>query len=64
MVRINGEWQDLAGKSLAAFLAESAYDLGCIAVERNGEIIPKSRYAETVLEEGDAVEIVGFVGGG
>jgi sulfur carrier protein len=35
-----------------------------IAVERNGEIVPKSRYADTTLAEGDHLEIVGAVGGG
>ncbi len=35
-----------------------------IAVERNGEIVPKSRYAETMLVDGDTLEIVGAVGGG
>ena len=35
-----------------------------IAVERNGEIVPKSRYAETAIVAGDRLEIVGAVGGG
>jgi sulfur carrier protein len=35
-----------------------------VAVERNGEIVPRSRYAETQLSEGDALEIVVAVGGG
>ena len=35
-----------------------------IAVERNGEIVPKARYGETVLAEGDSVEVVSFMGGG
>jgi thiamine biosynthesis protein ThiS len=35
-----------------------------IAVERNGEIVPRSRYGETPVEEGDRFEIVGAVGGG
>ena len=35
-----------------------------IAVERNGEIVPKSRHAEVVLAAGDKLEIVGAVGGG
>jgi sulfur carrier protein len=35
-----------------------------IAVERNGEIVPRSRYADTPVEGGDRVEIVGAVGGG
>lgn len=35
-----------------------------VAVERNGEIVPRSRYAATALADGDALEIVVAVGGG
>jgi sulfur carrier protein len=35
-----------------------------IAVERNGEIVPKSRYAEVRLEAGDRLEVIAAVGGG
>jgi sulfur carrier protein len=35
-----------------------------IAVEKNGVIVPRSRYAETPLADGDRLEIVGAVGGG
>lgn len=35
-----------------------------IAVERNGEIVPKSRYADTAVAPGDRLEIVAAVGGG
>ena len=35
-----------------------------IAVERNGEIVPRSRYASTPISRGDRLEIVGAVGGG
>jgi sulfur carrier protein len=35
-----------------------------IAVERNGEIVPRSRYADTRVADGDRLEIVGAVGGG
>ena len=35
-----------------------------IAVEKNGEIIPRSSYADTRLADGDALEIVVAVGGG
>ena len=34
------------------------------AVERNGDIVPKAQYDETVLKDGDSVEVVSFVGGG
>lgn len=35
-----------------------------IAVERNGEIVPKSHHADTVLADGDRIEIITAVGGG
>jgi sulfur carrier protein len=35
-----------------------------IAVERNGEIVPKSRYRETAVAAGDRLEVVAAVGGG
>jgi len=35
-----------------------------IAVERNGQVVPKARYDAEVLSEGDRLEIVHFVGGG
>ena len=35
-----------------------------IAVEKNGEIVPRSRYATTTIARGDRLEIVGAVGGG
>jgi len=35
-----------------------------LAIERNGEIVPKSTFAEVPLQTGDKLEIVGAVGGG
>ena len=64
MVRINGEELDIAGKTLAEYLATTSYDPKRIAVERNGDIVPKVQYGETILTDGDSVEIVSFVGGG
>ncbi len=34
------------------------------AVERNGDIVPKAKYEEAMLEDGDSIEVVSFVGGG
>lgn len=64
MVKLNGTSLDIAGKTIADYLAETDYDPKRIAVERNGDIVPKARYGETVLLDGDSVEIVRFVGGG
>jgi sulfur carrier protein len=35
-----------------------------IAIERNGQIVPKSKHSETVLVDGDKIEVVAAVGGG
>lgn len=64
MVKINGESLDIAGKTIAEYLATTNYDLKRIAVERNGDIVPKAQYNVTVLVDGDSVEVVSFVGGG
>jgi len=64
MVKINGENLEIAGKTISEYLAATSYDLKRIAVERNGEIVPKATYEITVLEDGDTVEVVSFVGGG
>ncbi len=64
MVRINGEDADAAGISLAEYLKSRDYDARRVAAELNGEIVPKDRYGDAFLKDGDVLEIVGFVGGG
>lgn len=64
MVRINGTDQNVAGMTVMEYLAATDFDPKRIAVERNGEIVFKSQYAQVVLCDGDTVEIVSFVGGG
>lgn len=64
MVNINGEALEIAGTTLAQWLESAGYDSGRIAVERNGAIVPRGCYAQTLLEDGDCLEVVRFVGGG
>lgn len=64
MITVNGEELNLSGKTLGEYLFDTKYDKMRIAVERNGDIVPKSKYDETLLCDGDVVEIVSFVGGG
>lgn len=64
MVKINGLEFDTAGKTLAEYLLTTDYDSKRIAVERNGEIVPKAQYDETILQDDDVLEVVSFVGGG
>ena len=62
---VNGEPRSIApGASVARLIEELALTGKRIAVERNGEIVPRSRYGETELAEGDQLEIVVAVGGG
>lgn len=64
MVKINGEELAIAGRTVAEYLAENGYDTKRVAVELNGDILPKAQYDSTVLQDGDIVEVVSFVGGG
>lgn len=65
MIQINGKAApDAAGLTISAYLAWVGYDAARVAVERGGQIVPRARYGETVLADGDIIEIVHFVGGG
>lgn len=62
---VNGELKQLPDPTHIAQLLEVMTLTGKkLAVERNGEIVPRSRYAETPLRDGDQLEIVVAVGGG
>jgi sulfur carrier protein len=50
--------------NVAQLLEQLALKGKRIAVERNGEIVPRSRFAEEILSDGDKLEIVVAVGGG
>ena len=62
---VNGEkaaWED--GLTVGRLLKTRNYQTDRVAVEKNGEIVPKKNYpTEKILEE-DRIEIVSFVGGG
>ena len=64
-IMVNGEARAIAaGMTVAALLQALELAGGRIAVERNREIVPRSRFGEECLHEGDCLEIVHFVGGG
>jgi thiamine biosynthesis protein ThiS len=64
-VTVNGQTRALgAGATVAALLAAIGLDTRKVAVERNETIVPRSAYADTRLADGDALEIVHFIGGG
>ncbi|MFZ2854443.1 MAG: sulfur carrier protein ThiS [Rhodocyclaceae bacterium] len=62
---INGEARQLPdSQTVAELVAALGYTGKRIAVERNGEIVPRGRHGEVVLAAGDRIEIVVAVGGG
>lgn len=64
-ITLNGEVQlTRASISIAELLLELQLAERRVAVEINGEIIPRSRHADHLLQEGDRLEIVHAIGGG
>ena len=64
-IRLNGEPYEIAGPvTISALLAHLNIDPRIVAVEHNVAIVKRQQYDQTVVTEGDEVEIVRFVGGG
>lgn len=64
-ILINGQPRQFAGPLTASELVDVLKLAGKrIAVERNGEIVPRGRHEDTVLTDGDRIEVVVAVGGG
>jgi thiamine biosynthesis protein ThiS len=64
-IRLNGDPFEIASPlSISALLADLKIDPRRVAVEHNLDIIKRARYDTTIINEGDEVEIVNFVGGG
>ena len=64
-IKINGEAKNVdAPVSVKQLTERLALNMTQVAVERNLAIVPRSAYSETMLSEGDEIEIVHFIGGG
>lgn len=64
-IHINGASHRLpAATTLSSLIEQLGHAGRRIAIERNGEIVPKSQHGDTVLQAGDKLEIVVAVGGG
>ncbi len=64
MVRINGQDSDAAGMTVEQYISTTDYNIDRIAVEKNEQIVPKAQYGTTIIQDGDNIEVVSFVGGG
>ncbi len=64
-ITLNGEARTVAeGSTLLALLGELGLDQKAVAAQVNDAIVPREAHAATVLQTGDVVEVVRFVGGG
>lgn len=64
-IRVNGEEiAAVPGETVADLVSRLERDARLIAVERNGEVVPRRHWAEVDVEAGDRIEVVGFVQGG
>lgn len=65
MMHVNGEEINQGiGLTIQEYLLQAGYHPEIVVVEKNLEIIPKEKYGETMLCDGDTVEILTFMGGG
>lgn len=64
-INFNGKEIKIAeDTTIAKLIVDFALDIDAIAIEHNLNIVPREEYAEVVLQEGDSLEAVEFVGGG
>jgi thiamine biosynthesis protein ThiS len=64
-IELNGQVREVPdGFTVAALLHDLEIAQPHVAVERNLEVVPRARHAETVLQAGDRLEVVTLVGGG
>jgi len=63
-IELNGEKRTVQAGTLAELVTELGLERRMIAIERNLEVVPKSRYADTRLQAGDRIEVVHMIGGG
>ena len=62
---VNGHLiETIEGGSLESFLKKQKLLYSRVAIELNGQIVIRSLYKETILKNGDVVEVIGVVGGG
>ncbi|MDE6036503.1 MAG: sulfur carrier protein ThiS [Ruminococcus sp.] len=63
MITVNGEKLEFSG-NISGLLEILEYNGKRVAVELNENIVPKTEYDNTIVSDGDKLEIVRFVGGG
>lgn len=64
-MKVNGETCAFTPEmTVQSLLEQRGHDPKRVAVEKNGQIVPRAKFAEEMLHEDDVIEVVQFVGGG
>ncbi len=64
-MKINGKETSIEKPvALDLLMEERGFDIKKIAVMKNGNIVPKAEYVNTIICDEDSLEVVSFVGGG
>ncbi len=63
-IQINGREKELSASTVAELVEQLGLKGDRVAIELNRDIVPRAKWRETPLHEGDKVEMVHFVGGG
>jgi sulfur carrier protein len=64
-IQVNGQGREIAaGSTVANLLGELGVTQPHVAVEVNLEVVPRAQHGDTILSDGDRVEVVTLVGGG
>ena len=63
-ITVNGKPETISTGSIAAYVEEKGLAPKTLVVEHNGQVVMADRWAETLLNEGDRLELLSFVGGG
>lgn len=65
IITINGEKKEFTENlTFSALLSRLGVDARKVAVERNLNIVPRTTYEQTAVNDGDEIEIIKFIGGG
>ncbi len=63
-ITVNGKPETISAASIAAYVEEKGLAPETLVVEHNGQVIVADQWVETLLAEGDRLELLSFVGGG
>jgi sulfur carrier protein len=63
-IQINGQDKEISASTLAELVEQLGIKGDRVAIELNRDIVPRAKWAETALHDGDKLEMVQFVGGG